>query len=243
MAGEYDKSKYTKKERVLNFLDYFKVYLIAGVLILLFVAVQIHKIRSQKPIGFNAMYFNAVSSSMDDGRAYMNRFGDAQGITEKQVVEVQINLGFNLEDGVEEMELLTVQNMGAWVANGDLDVALANESVFEYIAYWGALDDLRLYLPEETLKELEPYIFYIDQAVADERAEYMYGTEEYNMPLPDPRDPAAMQDPIPVGIYLDNANDAFKSEFQFENGTAMIGIFFNTQNPQRCAAFIDYIMK
>ena len=244
MAGEYDKSQYTKKERFINFLDYFKVYLIAGVLILLFVGVQLIKIRAQKPIGFNAVYFNAVSTSMDEGQSYMDGFGQTIGLGEKQIVEVQNYMAFNLDDGVEDLELNIVQNMGAWIANGDLDVMLANEVVFEYFAYWGGLSDLRYYLSEETLQELEPYIFYIDQTVADARAEYMYGSEEYNsIQLPNPRDPASMKDPIPVGIYLDQANDAFKAEFEFENGTAMVGIFLNNENAERCSQFIHYIMK
>lgn len=243
MAGEYDKSKYTKKERFLNFLDYFKVYLIAGVLLVLFVVVQIHKIRNQKLIGFNAVYFNAVSSSMDEGQAYMDRFGEHIEIPENQAVEVQSYLGFDLKEGVDETELMTVQSMGAWMANGDLDVAIADEETFEYVAYWGALDDLRAYLPEEKMKELEPYLFYMDQVVADELSEYQYGSEEYNRPLPDPRKPEEMKNPIPVGIYLDNANEEFTSEFSFKGGTALIGIYFNTQNPDRCEAFIDYILK
>ena len=250
MAGEYDKSKYTKKERFQNFWYYNKIYIIAAVLVVLFVFVQIHKVRSQPKIAFNVMFFNVVATHQtdaglsDEGKHYVTNFMSDQGVdTKKNTVDTQMHLNFEVHEDITEQEYTTIQNMGAYVANGDLDMLVADESAFVYIGYWEALEDLRLVLDADTLKALEPYLFYVDQVVVEEMAEYTIDDAEFHEARPDPRDPSKMQQPIPVGIYLDEANEKFNKEFRISGGVGVMGVYINSQHPELCRAFIDYVLE
>jgi hypothetical protein len=256
MAGEYDKSKYTKKERFQNFWYYNKLYIIFAVLVVAFLVLQIHKTRNQPKIAFNVMFFNVDSTVMtddfrdDEGKAYVNGFMESMGIdTRKNTFDTQEHVNFSVFDGISESEYLTIQNMGAYGANGDLDVVIANDGAFEYIAYWEALEDLRSVLDAETLKKLEPHLYYVDQAVIDQLAEYSYDDAEFWEQRPDGRHPDAMLKPIPVGIYIDKPTADFKKNFNVRDmegnvgGTALIGVYINTKHPELCRAFIDYILE
>ena len=251
MAGEYDKSKYTKKERLKNFWYYNKLYFIFGALVILFVIVEVSKVTNQQGMAFNVQFFNVVSNTMtaegltDEGDAYMTEFGQSLGMDlEKNVIETQMYLGFDaFDDSNGETEYSIVQNIGAYIENGDLDMFVADASAFQYFAYWEALEDLRNVLPAEDIEKLEPYFYYVDQAVIDEIANYAIDDEEYNQPRPDPKDPSQMQDPVPVGIYLDEANADFYENFQIENGTGVMGVFQNSKHPELCRAFIDYVLE
>lgn len=250
MAGEYDKSKYTKKERFLNFWYYNKIYIIFAALVVLFLLVQVYKYHHQPKIGFNVMFFNVNSNvadengMSDEGRGFVGEFLQSMGIdTKKNAPDTQMHLGFEVYEDVTEDEYTTIQNMGAYVANGDLDMLVADESAFTYIAYWEALQDLRDVLDAETMKKLEPYLFYVDQTVVDKMADYDYDDAEFHEARPDPRDPSTMENPIPVGIYLDNANAKFNENFAIAGGVGVVGIYINSQHPELCRAFVDYILE
>ncbi len=250
MAGEYDKSKYTKAERAKNFWYYNKMYIIFAVLVVLFVVVQIHKINHQPKIAFNVMFFNVNSNTFDEnglsdeGRGYVGEFMESMGMdTDKHTVDTQMHLGFEVQKDVTEDEYMTIQNMGAYVSNGDLDMLVADESAFTYIAYWEALEDLRNVLDPETLDKLEPYLFYVDLAVVNKLADSEYGDEEFNKSRPDPRDPSTMEQPIPVGIYLDKSNAKFNENFAIANDVGVVGIYINSKHPELCRAFVDYILE
>lgn len=250
MAGEYDKSKYTKAERFKNWWYYNKVYAIFAVLVVLFVIVQIHKVTNQPKIAFNVMFFNVVANTTDEngmsdeGKSYVTQFMKDTGVDmTKNTIDTQMHLDFEIRpNDVSEQEMMIVQNMGAYVANGDLDIAVADESAFLYVGYWEALEDLRTVLDAETLEKVEPYLFYVDQVVVDKMADYSIDDAEFQTVRPDPRDPSKMEEPIPVGIYLDEANEAFNKEFQIADDVGVVGIYVNTKHPELCRAFVDYIL-
>ena len=252
MAGEYDKSKYTKKERLQNFWYYSKYYIIVGVLVAVFIVVQVYKAYNQPKYAFTAMFFNTMSMTLnqydlsDEGKGYVDEFLKSQGLDpEENPADTRQYLNFDIFDGesVEEHEISTMESIGAYISTGDLDVLVANEEFFLYIGYWEAMEDLRNVMDAETLKELEPYLFYVDQELIDELAEYAYDDPEYRQTRPDPRDPSTMKKPIPVGIYLDNANEEFKENFTIQGDVGVVGVFINAPHPDRCIAFIEYILE
>lgn len=244
MAGEYDKSKYTRKERLQNFWYYNKLYIIITVLVVLFVGVQVHKLTNQPGVGFQGVFMNTICASLDNGQSYVNGFGEHLGVDLNRFAMVShMYEGFDISEKIDEVDYATVTQLSAFIANGDLDTVVANIEGFTFLAYWDTLMDLRdVYTPEQ-LAEMEPYLFYVDGAVVEKRADTMWGTEEYNTPLPDPRNPDAMEDPIPVGIYMEHVSEGFDKEFDISGGQGVVGIFVTTQRLGVCKSFIEYVTE
>lgn len=242
MAGEYDKSKYTRKERLLNFWYYHRLYIIIGVLMVLFIVVQVHKLTNQPSVGFQGVFMNVISAEQDDGTQYAEGFGEHLGVDPTQFfMDILMYESFDISETIDEVDYASVQQLSAYIANGDLDTAVTDESAFEFLAYWDCLSDLReVYTPEQ-LEEFD--LYYVDGAIVEYRADTMWGTEEYNIDLPDPRNPDAMEDPIPVGIYLNDLNEGFKEKFAVAGDTAIAGIFVTTGRVGVCKSFIEYITE
>ncbi len=244
MAGEYDKSKYTRKERLLNFWYYHRLYIIIGVLVILFVVVQIHKLSNQPSVGFQGVFMNIISADRDDGRKYAEKFGEHLGVDSTRFfMDIIMYESFDIRETIDEVDYASVQQLSAYIANGDLDTAVTDESAFQFLGYWDCLADLReVYTPEQ-LEKWEDSLYYVDGAIVEYRADTMWGTEEYNIPLPDPRDPDAMEDPIPVGIYLENLSQDFDDTFSIAGGQGVAGIFVTTRRMGVCKSFIEYITE
>ena len=129
MAGEYDKSKYTRKERLLNFWYYHRLYIIIGVLVVLFVVVQVHKLTHQPSIGFQGVFMNVISAEQDDGTDYAAEFGKHLGVdTTRFFMDIIMYEHFDISEKIDEVDYASVQQLSAYIANGDLDVAVTDKS-------------------------------------------------------------------------------------------------------------------
>ena len=98
------------------------------------------------------------------------------------------------------------------------------------------------FLSEEQYGKYEPHFYYIDQAVVDEKnAHYKNLDNDYVPEYPDPRKPEAMQDPIPVGIYLDDA--CILRKYYYAEGDVIVGVVGNTERAETASIFLDFILE
>ncbi len=65
----------------------------------------------------------------------------------------------------------------------------------------------------------------------------------FNPKIPDPAKPELMEDPRPVGIYIDDA-EAFLSNYYVGDGDgAVIGLLVNSQHIDTSKTFLEYLFR
>lgn len=119
---------------------------------------------------------------------------------------------------------------------------MGDEAVIKNYANNTTFIDLREILTPEQISKYEDYFYYIDQAVIDEaEAQEKALNYDYVAVYPDPKHPELMKDPIPVGIYLDNA-DTLKESYFFTGENPLIAVPLNTKRAEMASLYIDFVL-
>ena len=231
----------TPKERFAYFREYYGmktiVVAIAVVLLIAFVITMVTK----KEYGYSGVFFGATPQSSAD--QYLSDFAQAAGIDpEVYELSIQSSLDIRMNDKITEETYQAMQSFAAMVAANMVDNVAADVDLFLYYSYLGYMADLRTILTEAQLAELAPYLHYIDGKLLEEQNNSDEGlTFEYGQ-CPDSRKPEAMVNPIPVGIDLSAATDAFHSSYTFSSKVPVIGICASSEHPGSALAFLQYAL-
>ena len=207
----------TRKEKFAYFWYYYKVHTIVAICIIFFLGSLIHDIVTAKDYNFYGIMLN--SSGLSDENLVAS-FGEYAGL-DLENYECFIDTTSTLSlQSQSEYDLSTNQRLIALTQTKDLDVMVLDGIVCQNFSYNGMLADLREVLTEEELARYEGQIYYVDNAaiLAEEEAEYTSEEliaqsearaaatlDEINAEAESHRDPSAMEDPIPVGIYLEDS--------------------------------------
>ena len=104
---------------------------------------------------------------------------------------------------------------------------------------------MREFLSGEQFEKYSPYFYYIDMVKVAERNEIMDSADnlytDYTLIAPDPRKPEEMDDPVPVGIYLDDC-EKIREHFYFKSDDVVACVFVNTQKPDIALQYLDFLM-
>lgn len=232
----------TPKERLNYFWCYYKWHTIIVVAVIAFIVSFAYEIVTRKENALYVACLNTIPLAEDSGEAFTNDYLAASGIDTNEY-EILVDTSMVLTPGsMDENTYNTVQKMSVYVAAGEIDVMVTDQQAFEYYAYVDFLLDLRTILTEEQLKVYEPYLYYIDRKVLEDKAEASDNLEEYTLAYPDPTNPAEMEDPIPVGIYLEKATEEFNNNYIFRSSPAIIGFVVNGSHPENAITFLEYIL-
>lgn len=170
MAVSDDIKKQHKKVRkkgfkamVSYFWDYYKVPTAIVLMAAVFLFFLIRDMTSTLPYGFYAMMIN--STLHPDGNDIADDFAQYAGI-DTQSVDVIIDTSQSLSTGTyNTYDVSTQEKIMTITAAGDLDVMIADQSVFEQYARNSYMMDLRELMSEEELNKYDGYIYYIDGAI------------------------------------------------------------------------------
>jgi hypothetical protein len=125
-------------------------------------------------------------------------------------------------------------------------VIVTDESSLEQYSYGEDFYDLREILSEEQLEKYEPYFYYIDMKTVEERNEILNDASnlylDYVLIAPDPRHPEDMEEPVPVGIYLDDCEEIRKYFYFEDDENVVASVFVNTTRLDMALKYIDYLM-
>ena len=233
----------TRKQKYQYFKDYYFWPLLLTTIAVVFVVALCYQIIAGKTTGFYAGMLNA--SGYQDNQWFTDEFVEmAQIPTKKQTVYMDSGMYFEYGSSDEET-MVTVQKMNTRVGAGQMDVLMGTKDAFSYYANSGMLADLREMLTEEQVARYKDSFYYVDQAYADEReAMFRAGKDTSTLPIPNPKDPTAMKEPIPVAIYVESSERLNKAYYfrDSEDGIA-VGILANTSHPDYALCFIDYLMN
>ncbi len=145
------------------FWDYYKVPTAVIIVIALFSFYLIRDMASNLPYGFYAMMIN--STMHPDGEVIGEDFAGYAGIdTNSYNVLIDTNQTLSTSS-YNTYDVSTQERIMAITAAGDLDVMIADQSVFEQYARNSYMTDLRDLMSEDELKKYDGYIYYVDGAI------------------------------------------------------------------------------
>ena len=232
----------SRKERWEYFLDYYKWHAIAVLLVIVLLIQGIVGAINRKEVVFSGILLNCKIEIKDED--FLNGFYDRAGINADKE-EAAFYTGLTLTSGKTQNNTTALQRILAGVAVQETDFVAGNSEAFQVCAYTSIqiFADLRDALDEETLKQFEGRIYYIDGYII-EQLNAPPGTEVIVdlSKLPDPHKPETMKDPIPVGIDISDRKD-FQTAYYLPETVLYLGIVSNTTRPALVLQFIDYLFS
>lgn len=240
---EYAKKAYitmkekSPKERWDYFLEYYKWPALAILLAIVLLVHGIVSIANRKDTVFSGVLINSLADS--EQVDYDDKFGEFIGM-DSDKEEVRFYTDIALTGGQSGTDVDAFQTLLAGIATKDTDFIVGQEDSFEKCAYHTSnmFADLRNILDAETLAQLEGRLYYIDKAVMEEIRDSVMTMPE----LPDPFNPEAMTEPIPVGIDISQC-EAFQKVYYPSEDVSYLGVVINSTRIDTTLQFIDYLLS
>lgn len=231
----------TLKDKLQYFWDYYKWYVIVGILAILFIVSMVHQAITKKDIAFYACIMNSTPKEYwEDSSVQTNAFAEYAGIdtdTCDVIYDTTIQIGMNTGDDLNSSQKLMV-----YIASAEIDVMVTDAESIQKYAYLDNYCDLRDFLSPEQYEKYKDSFYYVDRAVIDEmnRDENIHSID-YVPPYKDPFHPEEMTDPVPTGIFL-GENSTIRQNFFFQSDQVVVSVLRNTTRPELSSQFIDYLM-
>lgn len=232
----------TPKEKFQYFMDYYKWYVIVGIIVICVICSIVHQVLTQKKPAFYACLLNSTTYDYPENAGYQaGLFEDRLGI-DKDKFEVIFDTSIMTPD-VAGANPNAAQKLVVYIAAAELDTIVTADEYLPDYAYQNDFKDLRDFLTPEQFETYKDFFYYIDGEVVKEVAEASSNLNlEYTPVYPDPRIPEAMSDPIPVAIYLPE-DCALKKEYYFGEGDIVVSVLINTTRPEAAREFIDFLFE
>ncbi len=221
------------KEKLDYFWYYYKVHTIVGIFVLILAIVFIRDAVNKKDYAYYCTFLN--SFSMDAETGFMDEFAKTTDVDlDKFEVRLDDTTRFSL-DGYDQTSMAMVQRFVAMIYAGDIDNAVMEKSLFTNYAKNETFMDLRQVLTPEQIEKYKDHFYYIDRAEFDAAEEADFGEiAESNAPVlkedtVDRKNPEAMKDPIPVGIFIEDDLRGKITEYGFYPEDEVIVFGFLTE--------------
>lgn len=193
----------TPKQKYQYFKDYYRTPLIIAILCIIFIGSLLYQFFTKKDYAFYGILLN--SSAYNENEWFLEDFADYAGIsTEEYNLMLDSSAGFK-SSYTDEETMFTIQKVSTYTGAGDLDILMGAGDAFSYYSNSPMLQDLREVLTEEQIAKYEPYFYYIDSSIQDDIQWVSETGASITPDVPDPQDPDSMQEPVPVGIYVESA--------------------------------------
>lgn len=236
----------TPREKFEYFWYYYKWYVIGGIFAIAAVVSMAHSILSQKD---SALYVATINCSAADGTdEYEAAVAEYIGVDlDEYDITFDVSMYYT-KDSMDENTYTTVEKLAVYTAAAELDAMMAGGDAFEQYANGDVFYDLREILTDEQIAVCEPYFYYVDQAVVDERNRISDELGDVStVEIPDPRHPEEMEDPVPVGIYVADSAHYPSEELTFrtddtEAGIA-IAVYRNTEHLDNTVKYLSYLIE
>lgn len=232
----------TPKQKLAYFWDYYKWPVIIGIIVAAGLISMIYQMATRKETAFYALMLNATEFNyLEDSSGNTTAFAEYAEIDEDKyqiLYDTSIQIGTESGDDYDSSQKLLV-----YIAAAELDVMVSDVDSLKKYAYQGQLYDLRDFLTEEQLEKYADSFYYVDGAVMEEieAASDAYDFD-YEPDYGDPRRPEEMENPIPMGIFL-NEDCSLLDDYYFRGEDVAVSVVINTQRPGLASEFIDFLMQ
>lgn len=227
------------KKRINNFWYYYKWYIIGGLAGLFILSTLVKDILNNKDYALYGIFVNAYVNT-EDTTPFTDNFVEYSGIdTDNYNVFMDFSFRMGLE--MDEAGLSTSQMIMVYSAAQDLDVIAMDTMNFNKYAYSNTFMDLRDCLTAEELAKYKDSIYYIDEAVLLKIEQAKESVDlDFTIPYPDHTKPEDMENPIPVGLTL-NDSKVFNEYYTFAGEEGFVGIVTNTKRVENSVSLIKYL--
>lgn len=233
----------TTKEKLKYFRDYYKVHTILALLALFIIGIFIRDAVTAKDYAFYATVLN--SYAMDEQEGISNDFASYAGIDLNEFdcfIDTTSTLSY---ETMSQMDLAVSQRIVAMTQTNGIDVLISDPEPFANFAEGGMFPDLRETLTAEEYDRFQEHFFYVDRASMDMNNNEMYydedGTPQVVDTSIDHSDPSAMDDPVPVGIYVTGAPKLKEWKCYTDGTEAVFGFAWSSKRQEMAHRFLEYL--
>lgn len=221
------------KEKLQYFWDYYKIHTVVFLVVIIFGVNLIRDILSAKDYAFYGVMLNAVSLSEESMESAFGEYAGLDLETYDCFIDTSSTLSYRT---VSQYDMATSQKLIALVQTKDLDAMVFDSEVFNNYANNELFLDLTTVYTADELQKYENNLYYIDKAPMDranENSDYeneslisaeesgAFSVDDIIKEAETHRHPENMEQPIPVGIFLEGspfvqktkAYDIFKPVF------------------------------
>lgn len=230
----------TPKQKLSYFWDYYKWHVIVGCAALAALATFIFQMANRKDTALYAVLLNSSERDLSvNDSEYTAAFAEYAGIDEKKYeIIYDTSIQVNGSEGYA-----SVQKLMTYIAVSELDVIISDPDSLISYAYQENFYDLRQFLNAEQLERYGDSFFYIDGTVMNELSDARReGNYDFTPDYGDPRHPEAMQDPVPVGIYL-GADFPLSEYYLFPGDECVACVMINTTRSELASKFLDFLTE
>lgn len=200
------------KEKAEYFWEYYKIHTLIGLGALFFIISLVHAIATSKDYALSIVMVNSIASELElQTEEWIN---DLNSLIEfnpkKEEITIDSTISLGTDTASANSEYASLQKLAAMMSSKTIDIFVANNALFEQYAQNGYMYDLREILPADVLENYiqNDLVYYTDASTFSDYEEDTEGNTtaiqaEY---IVDHHDPASMKDPIPVGLFVDNAS-------------------------------------
>ncbi len=221
--------------------DYYKWYIIVGILVIVGLVSYIHSLVTRKDVLLNGILLNVYQTEADSN-------GLAEGFYELQNIdtkEEEINLNSSLfysKDSTQSYQ--TLQVLMTWVSAEQIDfISCSDVETMTDLAYRGYFADLSETLNPVDYEKYKDLFYYMDEDVYNKRREAAdTGNDIEAIQIPDPTKPEEMKTPIPVSIRVTDSA-LMRKAYGAHDEELVFGISSNAPNMDMTLKFLDYIME
>ena len=234
------------------FWDYYKVHTITAVVVILLGGTLIHDILSAKDYAFYGIMLNSIGLSAESMETAFSEYAGIDLETYDCFIDTSSTLSYSTPS---EYDMATMQKMVAQVQGHDLDAVVFDSQVFNNYANTEMFADLSEVLPPEEFQKHKDRFYYIDYAPiakANEDSDYeneamissdegaAASLEDILAEAETHRHPENMEQPVPVGIYMEESPFIQKTG-SYGQAQPVFGFIINTQRPETALKYLAFL--
>lgn len=229
----------TLKQKLTYFADYYKWHVIITVIALGIVISFIVQMLTRKETALYVCMVNTYALESEDCITDFAEFADI----DLNSYDLSFDTSISVQaESLSESSIASAQKLMVFIAAGELDIMITDAETIKTYTGNDYFYDLREFLTPEQIERCEPYFYYIDRKEVQKLQEAIDNFDESYVPsYPDPRKPDEMEQPVPVGLYLQES-EGFTDNFIFQTEDVVLAVLQNTKRPETARQFIDYVM-
>ncbi len=224
------------KEQLIYFWDYYKWYVLVGLIALVLIVQTVTTAVNQKDVVLKGILIDGVGTLEEP--EILQQFYEANGIdTAKQ--EVYLDAGLALNSGIPSVVSTSYQRIHAGIGAEDTDFLMGYEYAIQRFAYDTShvFADLRELFSAEVLEAWEEHLYYVDAAVIEK----IKSAPQEEIPLPDPKKPEEMAQPVPVAFAI-SVCEEFTCAYYSPEQAVYIGVVTNAPHKELTVRFIEHLL-
>ncbi len=247
-------SRMSSREKFAYFWDYYKFHALAAVVLVIVMVSFIYQYVTHKDYGFYAVLVNAGISDLSNSmpEQWAAEFQEYASIDPEEY-EVYIDTSMSVSStDLSQYSMANQEKIMAMTQTGAISTLVAETETFEKYAQAEYFYPLEEILSAEELEKYRPYFYYTDAATFADDDYDPTEIRDFSGLSIDHNDPAAMEDPIAVGIivtkdtkledsrlyaYLEDS----KYDYQGHPAEVILGIPITNKQPELAMKFLEYI--